>query len=54
MVHSKDHTDVSTTSIIKLTIEALSADDRQHFEDLMRHGEEEVLRQVIERREKAK
>jgi hypothetical protein len=43
MVRSKDHTDFSTTSIIKLTMEALSADDRQHFEDLMRRGEEEVM-----------
>jgi hypothetical protein len=33
---SKEHTDVST-NIIKLTMEALSADDQHHFDNLIRH-----------------
>jgi hypothetical protein len=44
MVSSKDHTDVSATNIIKPTLEALLVDDQQHFDDLRRHYEEEVLR----------
>jgi hypothetical protein len=37
---SKDHTNVSTTNIIKLAMEALPADDQQPFEDLVGHEEE--------------
>jgi hypothetical protein len=48
MVVSKAHTDVSATNIIKLTLEALLADDHLHFYDLMRLEEEEVLRQLVE------
>jgi hypothetical protein len=67
MVGSKDHTDVSTTNIIKSTMEIVSADGQHHFDDLIRREEEvlqqlaercdkeeeEVLRQLKERREKA-
>jgi hypothetical protein len=67
MVGSKDHTDVSTTNIIKPTMEIVSADGQHHFDDLIRREEEvlqqlaercdkeeeEVLRQLKERREKA-
>jgi hypothetical protein len=65
MVGCKDHTDVSTTNIIKPTMETVSADGQHHFDDLIRHEEEvrqlaerydkeeEVLRQLNERREKA-
>jgi hypothetical protein len=49
MVGSKDHIDVSATNIIKLTLEALLADDHLYFYDLMRLEEEEVLRQLVER-----
>jgi aspartate/methionine/tyrosine aminotransferase len=44
MAGSKNHTDVCTTNIIKPALEALSADDR------MRHEEEEMMRQLAERR----
>jgi hypothetical protein len=53
MIGSKDHTDVSTTNIIKPTLEALQADDQQPFDDLVRRKEEEVLQQA-EWRKKAK
>jgi hypothetical protein len=49
MVGSKDHTDVSATNIIELTLEALLVDDHLYFYDLMRLEEEEVLRQLVER-----
>jgi hypothetical protein len=51
MVGSKDHTDVSTTNI-KPTMEALPANDQHHFDDLIRHEEEEVLQQLTKRRDK--
>jgi hypothetical protein len=46
MTSSKDHTNVSTTNIITPTMEALPTDD------LIRHKEEKVLRQLVERRDK--
>jgi hypothetical protein len=52
MASSKDHTKVSTTNIIKLTMEALSTDDQHPFDDLIRHEEEEVLRKLIEQCDK--
>jgi excinuclease UvrABC ATPase subunit len=52
MTGSKDHTDVSTTNIIKPTMEALPADDQQPFDDLIRREKEEVLWQLTERRDK--
>jgi hypothetical protein len=67
MAGSKDHTEVSTTNIIKPTMKALSADDQQPFDDLIRRGEvlwllakrhdkedEELRQQLTERRGKAK
>jgi hypothetical protein len=48
MVGSKDHTDDSTTNIIKPTMEALSANDQHHFDDLTKCEEEEVLLQLVE------
>jgi hypothetical protein len=36
MAGSQNHTDISATNIIKPTLEALPADDQQHFDDLMR------------------
>jgi hypothetical protein len=53
MVGSKDHTDVSATNIIKPTLEALLGDDQYPFDDLVRHKEEEVPRQLTEWQEKA-
>jgi hypothetical protein len=50
MASSKDHTDVSTTNIIKLAMEALPADEQHHFDGLIRR--EEVRRQLAERRDK--
>jgi hypothetical protein len=52
IVGSKNHTDVSTTNMIKPTMEALPTDDQQHFDDLIRREEEEVLRQLKEWRKK--
>jgi hypothetical protein len=53
MVGSKDHTNVSTTNIIKPTMASLSADDQHHFDDLTkREEEEEVLRQLTKRSDK--
>ena len=52
MTGSKDHTKVSTTNIIKPTMEALSANDQHPFDDLIRREEEEVLRQLTEQRDK--
>jgi hypothetical protein len=52
MAGSKNHADVSATNIIKLTLEALQADDQQHFDEQVRH--EKVLRQLAQRREKVK
>jgi CHAD domain-containing protein len=54
MTGCKDHINVSTTNIIKTTLEALPADNQQHFDDSMRQEEEELLRQLVEQREKAK
>jgi hypothetical protein len=44
MVDSKDHTDVSTTNIIKPVLEALPANNQQRFDDRMRREEEEIMR----------
>jgi hypothetical protein len=43
MADYKDHTDVSTTNIIKPTLEALPADDQQLFDYLIRCKEEEEV-----------
>jgi hypothetical protein len=53
MVGSKDHTNVSATNIIKSTLEALLGDDQYPFDDLVRHKEEEVSRQLTEWQKKA-
>lgn len=50
----KYHTEVFTSSIIKLTLEELSADDQHRFEDIMKQEKEEALWQYVERHEKAK
>jgi hypothetical protein len=52
MPGSRYHTKVSTTNIIKPAMEALPADDRQHFEDLIMRKEKEVMRQWKEQRDK--
>jgi hypothetical protein len=52
MTGSKDHTNVSTTNIIKPTMTALQIDDQHPFDGLMRREEEEVLWQLIERCDK--
>jgi succinate dehydrogenase flavin-adding protein (antitoxin of CptAB toxin-antitoxin module) len=54
MSGAKDHAEVSTSNIIKPTLEELSDDDQQRFEDIMKQDEEEVLRQINKRHEKAK
>jgi hypothetical protein len=52
MVGSKDHTKISTTNIIKLAMEALSADDQRPFEDLVMRDEKKVMRQWNKQRDK--
>jgi hypothetical protein len=52
MADSKDHTNVSTTNLIKPTMDALLADGQPPFEDIIRHDEDEVLRWLAERRDK--
>jgi hypothetical protein len=44
MVGSKDHTDVSLSNIMKPTLESLSAEDQQRFEEYVRRKKEETLR----------
>jgi hypothetical protein len=45
---------ISTSNIIKLTLEELSSDDQHHFEDIMKQEKEEALWQYVERHEKMK
>jgi hypothetical protein len=45
MAYSKDHTNVSTTNIIKPVMEAVPTDDQQPFEDLVGCKENKVMRQ---------
>jgi hypothetical protein len=52
MAGSKDHTKVSTTNIIKPTMEALSADDQHPFDDLIRRKEGEVLQKFTKQHDK--
>jgi DNA topoisomerase IA len=52
MAGSKDHIDVSPTNIIKLALEALPTYDQQFFNYRMRCEEEDMLRQLAERRKK--
>jgi hypothetical protein len=52
MASSKDHLDVSTTNIIKPSMEALLTNKQQPFDDLIRREEEEVLRQLVEQHDK--
>jgi cytidylate kinase len=52
MAGSKDHTDVSTTNIIKPSMEALLTNNQQPFDDLIRREEDEVLRQLVEQHDK--
>jgi hypothetical protein len=52
MAGSKDHTKISSTNIIKPTMEALSADDQRPFDDLIMCYEKEVMRQWNEQRDK--
>jgi hypothetical protein len=52
MAGSEDPTKVSTTNIIKPTMGALPADDKQPFEDLVMRDEKEVMRQWNEQRDK--
>jgi hypothetical protein len=42
MVGSKDHTNVSQDNSVRLTMESLSVDEQQEFEDLMNQAREEV------------
>jgi hypothetical protein len=43
MAGSKNHTNFSTTNIIKPTLEVLPADDQYPFEDLVGREEKEVM-----------
>ena len=43
MAGSKEHFEVSTRNIIKLTLKELPADDQELFEDIMKQDEEETL-----------
>jgi hypothetical protein len=47
MAGSKDHTEVSTSNIIKPTLEELFVNDQQRFEDIMKQNEKEVLQQLV-------
>jgi hypothetical protein len=45
MAGSKDHTDISPDNILKPTIESLTADEQQQYEDYMRQAKEKFLSQ---------
>jgi hypothetical protein len=44
MVGSKDHTDISN-NILKPTVESLTVDEQQQYEDYMRQAKEKFLSQ---------
>jgi hypothetical protein len=45
MVGSIDHIDISPDNILRLTVESLSADEQQQYEDFMRQAKEKCLSQ---------
>jgi hypothetical protein len=54
MAGSKDHTDISSDNILRATIESLSADEQQLYEDLMSQMKEDVCRQIAKTEEATK
>jgi hypothetical protein len=45
MIGSKDHTDISPDNILKPTVESLTTDEQQQYEDYMRQTKEKFLSQ---------
>jgi hypothetical protein len=45
MFGSKDHTDISPNNILKPTVESLTAEGQQQYEDYMRQAKEKFLSQ---------
>jgi hypothetical protein len=45
MAGSKDHTDISPNNILKLTVESLTTDGQQQYEDYMCQAKEKTLSQ---------
>jgi hypothetical protein len=43
MVGSKDHTGISLDNILKPTVESLTVDEQQQYEDYMRQAKEKFL-----------
>jgi hypothetical protein len=54
MVGPKDHTNASPDNFLRLTMECLSVDEQQWFEDLMKQLDDDVLRQCAWVHEEAK
>jgi hypothetical protein len=53
MVGSKDHTDISLDNILKPTVESLTADKQQQYEDYMCQAKEKLLSQyTVDRHQK--
>jgi hypothetical protein len=53
MVGSKDHTDISPDNILKPTVESLTADEQQQYEDYMRQAKDKFLSQyMVDRHQK--
>jgi hypothetical protein len=53
MAGSKDHTDISPDNILKPTIESLTVDEQQQYEDYMRQAKEKFLSQyTVDRHQK--
>jgi hypothetical protein len=53
MVGSKDHTDISPDNILKPTVESLTADEQQQYEDYMCQAKEKFLSQyTVDRHQK--
>jgi hypothetical protein len=53
MAGSKDHTDISPDNILKPTVESLTANEQQPYEDYMRQAKEKFLSQyTVDRHQK--
>jgi hypothetical protein len=53
MVGSKDHTDISPDNILKPSVESLTVDEQQQYEDYMRQAKEKLLSQyMVDRHQK--
>jgi hypothetical protein len=53
MADSKDHTNISPDNILKPTVESLTVDEQQQYEDYMRQAKEKFLSQyTVDRHQK--